>query len=90
MYANRILVNKMDLLEKGGDNPNKMEQDIEQALKQINPTSQIQKTSFSAISDLDWILNIHSHDDDFDQVNSYCPPCIPASDQIITSTRKGN
>lgn len=64
-YADRILLNKIDLLSpnKSG-NGNKTENDEDAAVQRlcavirgIHPTAAIQTTSYSAVPDLDWILD---------------------------------
>lgn len=52
-YADRIVLNKVDLLKQ---QPNTVD-NIEQRLRELNPTALILRTSFSKISNLDWILN---------------------------------
>jgi G3E family GTPase len=52
-YADRLLVNKMDLLQ---DNPNQMER-VTQALRALHPTAPMQTTTYSQVPNLDWILN---------------------------------
>ena len=72
-YADRILLNKVDLLEedgarlRGGSSNSKRTtssmpattsiREVEAALRSIHPTAPILKTSFSKIPNLDWILD---------------------------------
>lgn len=51
-YADRLLVNKMDLL-KTEDALKK----VQETLRQLHPTAPMQTTTYSKIPDLDWILN---------------------------------
>ena len=61
-YADRILVNKVDLLSNSGDiAPSKsttttLEQ-VMSSIRAINQTAPIQTTTFSQVPDLDWILD---------------------------------
>jgi G3E family GTPase len=62
-YADRIVLNKVDLLEQDVDSRcvrakiRPSVEDVERKLRQINPTSPILRTSFSKVPNLDWILN---------------------------------
>jgi G3E family GTPase len=52
-YADRLLINKVDLLQsKDGA----LEQ-VETALRQLHPTAPTLKTTYSKVPNLDWILN---------------------------------
>lgn len=53
-YADRILVNKTDLVEST--------EDILASIRAINPTAQIQSTVYSQVPDLDWILDAKCYD----------------------------
>jgi G3E family GTPase len=48
-YADRILLNKSDLVEST--------EDVRATVRKINPAAQIRTTSYSQIPDLDWILD---------------------------------
>ncbi|VEU42299.1 unnamed protein product [Pseudo-nitzschia multistriata] len=64
-YADRILLNKVDLLE--GNAPgesvtassvrSRSVSEVEQILRKIHPTAPILRTSFSKVPNLDWILD---------------------------------
>jgi G3E family GTPase len=62
-YADRIVLNKLDLLEKQQDSgleslrPKLSAVDVEGRLRRLNPTAPILRTSFSRIPMLGWILN---------------------------------
>jgi G3E family GTPase len=63
-YADRIVLNKVDLLEPQEDDssgvrakPRSSVEDVERKLRQLHPTAPILRTSFSKIPNLDWILN---------------------------------
>ncbi len=58
-YADRIVLNKVDLLSKTkGETNNKSSiHEVESALRVIHPTAPILKTSFSEIPNLEWILD---------------------------------
>lgn len=56
-FADRIIVNKVDLLDKN--------RSIEQVVKQIraiNPTAPILRTTFSKVPELDWVLDANCFD----------------------------
>jgi G3E family GTPase len=55
-YADRILLNKMDLLT------NQQADQVERTVRQIHPTALLQRTKFAAVPDLDWILNVQCYD----------------------------
>ena len=52
-YADRILINKMDLV--GGEASEESEA-VKSAVRRLNPSAPFRCTTFSAIPDLDWIL----------------------------------
>jgi G3E family GTPase len=52
-YADRLVVNKMDLLKNA---PHEMEA-VTQALRALHPTAPMQTTTYSQVPNLDWILN---------------------------------
>lgn len=62
-YADRIVLNKVDLLQTQKDPasmPSKERpsaEEVENQLRKLHPTAPILRTSFSKIPDLDWILN---------------------------------
>jgi G3E family GTPase len=60
-YADRILLNKMDLLT------NQQADQVERTVRQIHPTALLQRTNFAAVPDLDWILNVQCYDHRHDQ-----------------------
>jgi G3E family GTPase len=69
-YADRILLNKIDLLRTNQDDDENDQVDRVQAtIRQIQPTALLQRTTYGAVPDLDWILNArcyehHGIDDD--------------------------
>jgi G3E family GTPase len=63
-YADRILLNKMDLLMEQDNNNQQHDDDLTQTLRSINPTAPIRPTQFSAVPDLDWILDARCFDPD--------------------------
>jgi G3E family GTPase len=65
-YADRIILNKLDLLEQDHDaksgssmsaKPKATTAQVEIKIRELHPTAPILRTSFSKIPDLDWILN---------------------------------
>jgi G3E family GTPase len=52
-YADRILLNKIDLLD---NNPQQLER-LQTIIRSLQPTAPIRPTQFAAIPDLDWILD---------------------------------
>ena len=52
-YADRLLINKIDLLKEDQHQVDK----IMSLIRRIHPTAPIQTTSFSKVPDLDWILD---------------------------------
>ncbi|CAJ1949831.1 unnamed protein product [Cylindrotheca closterium] len=52
-YADRLLINKVDLLQSKGGGLDK----VLAALKQLHPTAPTQQTNYSKVPNLDWILN---------------------------------
>lgn len=57
-YADRILLNKVDLLDQSnGLGQTSCVEGLLQRIRKIHPTVGIRPTSFSAIPDLDWILD---------------------------------
>jgi len=57
-YADRILLNKIDLLsDEDGTNDSRRVDEIRRLIFTIHPTAQIQTTTFSAVPDLNWILD---------------------------------
>jgi G3E family GTPase len=69
-YADRILLNKIDLLQTNQDDEKNDQVDrVEATIRQIQPTALLQRTTYGAVPDLDWILNArcyeqHNVDDD--------------------------
>jgi len=64
-FADRIIINKIDLLEKNASDMHKTTTNIEEVLqeiKSINPTAPIKTTMYSKIQDLDWILDANCFD----------------------------
>mmetsp|Transcript_15773 Transcript_15773/g.22438 ORF Transcript_15773/g.22438 Transcript_15773/m.22438 type:complete len:342 (-) Transcript_15773:37-1062(-) len=62
-YADRIIINKVDLLEQS-DNSNGDSPDVQLVLdkiKDINPTASMRQTTFSQI-DIDWIIDANCFD----------------------------
>lgn len=62
-YADRILLNKMDLLQQLDDSSSRREE-ITSTIRAINPTAKWQSTQFSRVPDLDWILDAKCYTDD--------------------------
>lgn len=58
-FADRIIVNKIDLLQH--DNENDIKSVIRQ-IQNINPTAPIKTTTYSKIEELDWILDANCFD----------------------------
>jgi G3E family GTPase len=58
-FADRIIVNKIDLLQH--DNENDIKSVIRQ-IQNINPTAPIKTTTYSKIEELDWILEANCFD----------------------------
>lgn len=62
-YADRIIINKVDLLEQSnksnGDSPNI--QSVLNKIKDINPTASLRQTTFSKI-DIDWVIDANCFD----------------------------
>lgn len=71
-YADRILLNKIDLLssaqaeeeekekgdrEPGSSKPKHRQREIEEVIRSINPTAPILATRYSQVPELDWILD---------------------------------
>lgn len=62
-YADRIILNKVDLLEQrhGAESGTKAKDatpvKVESRLRELHPSAPILRTSFSKVPDLDWILN---------------------------------
>ncbi|KAL3945678.1 MAG: hypothetical protein SGBAC_000246 [Bacillariaceae sp.] len=52
-YADRLLINKVDLLQSKGEGLDK----VLATLKQLHPTAPTLQTNFSQVPNLDWILN---------------------------------
>ena len=64
-YADRIIVNKIDLLQK--DNPNNYSsatQAVIERIREINPTASYKQTAFSKVEDIHWILDANCFDAD--------------------------
>ena len=66
-YADRILLNKMDLLlsdNNDDDSTFSEEEFLTKRLRCINPTAPIHSTQYSVVPDLDWILEARCFDPD--------------------------
>lgn len=64
-YADRIIVNKIDLLGQNYSNNDSTTSPIQSVLnkiKEINPTASMRQTTFSVIEDLAWILDANCFD----------------------------
>jgi len=61
-YADRIIVNKIDLLEQGNKSNGDSILSVIDKIKDINPTASIRQTTFSIIEDIDWILDANCFD----------------------------
>ena len=57
-YADRLILNKTDLLSSSKHSID----DVINTIRAIHPTAPIRQTKYSAIPDLDWILDTHSFD----------------------------
>ena len=57
-YADRVLLNKVDLVSESE------KESVTDAIRRIHPTAAIRETSYSAVPDLDWILDAHCFDVD--------------------------
>jgi G3E family GTPase len=62
-YADRILLNKVDLLPKSDDASLEMNR-VLGMIRSIHPTADIQTTTYSAVPDLEWILDAGCFDAD--------------------------
>jgi G3E family GTPase len=56
-YADRILLNKVDLLDQSHEDRSSRVERLIKRIRKIHPTVEIRPTTFSAIPDLDWILD---------------------------------
>ena len=58
-YADRILLNKMDLIKPTGKDKdsNAAVERVTSLIRQFHPTAPLRQTSFAAVPDLDWILD---------------------------------
>ncbi|KAL7579384.1 hypothetical protein ACA910_014054 [Epithemia clementina (nom. ined.)] len=62
-YADRILINKIDLIAASNNKGENDEvQRITRLIRQFHPTAPIQCTSYANVPDLDWILDAHCFD----------------------------
>ena len=64
-YADRIIVNKIDLLEQNNIKSNGDSYTIQTVLdkiKEINPTASMRQTTFSKIDTIDWIIDANCFD----------------------------
>jgi G3E family GTPase len=61
-YADRIIVNKIDLLEQDNKSNGDSIQSVIDKIKDINPTASMRQTTFSVIKDIDWILDANCFD----------------------------
>lgn len=59
-YADRILLNKMDLVNNNSND----EMALRELIRQYHPMAPIRSTTFSSVPDLDWILDAHCFDSD--------------------------
>lgn len=92
-YADRILLNKTDLVTKEQLN------ETELVIRSINPTAPIQTTRYSKVPDLDWILDANCFDADkakeidtaLDQVQLETKghPSFPCSDSSCVQCTEG-
>jgi G3E family GTPase len=57
-YADRILLNKVDLLENISEDMDASVARLSNMIHQIHPTAAIRSTSFSAVPDLDWMPDV--------------------------------
>ena len=70
-YADRILLNKMDLVVSPNNNNNNddgpgedQRLSILQSIRSINPTAPMRETTYSTVPDLDWIMDAKCYDVD--------------------------
>jgi len=76
-YADRIVVNKTDLLEYDDENTrNRKIDSINEIIRSINRTAPIRVTTFSQIFDLDWLLDIGSFNLDRFTHNPVVSSCL--------------
>jgi amidase len=64
-YADRILLNKVDLLPDVKDDPSFLQQHKQgllDAIRRLNPTAPVLETKFSQVVDLSWILDANCFD----------------------------
>lgn len=71
-YADRILLNKIDLL--GNDQESKVLQ-LRNVVQRLNPSAEVKSTTHSVIPDLNWILNNRSLDGNEDESKYRCFVC---------------
>ena len=60
-FADRIIINKVDLLQQQPQQNNSIESVLQQ-IKAINPTAPTKQTTYSNIEDINWILNAECFD----------------------------
>lgn len=63
-YADRILLNKTDLLLSSSGSTTITVESLIEKLQRINPTAPIRPTQYSAVPDLDWVLEARCFDPD--------------------------
>ena len=63
-YADRIIVNKIDLLEQNNESNGDSYtiQTVLDKIKEINPTASMRQTTFSKIDTIDWIIDANCFD----------------------------
>ena len=61
-FADRIIINKIDLLEDSKDNKDSKIDQVVQQIRAINATAPLLKTTFSQVFDLNWVLDANCFD----------------------------